>query len=920
MATLTAPSGRNYTWNKPGDPTKQDMDALVAYDSSVTKPAMGDLKLAEEELLDAASDQRKIDVATASARAGGGGFIASPSVDVGRSTAKGVVNALPLAAGLVAGSAVAVPVGAGILATGGALALSGALGGAAAQTTEEILHSKEGALGRIAWETGKGAVLGTALSPIVRYGPKAYTSARELFTSGTASRMDRAKAALFKPRVPHPGALEADAARDVVESTTGIRVPMGVGEAIGNPKISSELTDLAASAEISQEAMDAIKRGVVFTATRLRNAMSTSDDLAKETIAALQTGIGRISKPAEDAVKALSNELHPAIKKGFDEVLNEATTLIPGTAATPTSLGDRIKTSVKAAYDEFKGIDNANYVELRKLPEYSTVTVGSGNISKWASKLDSATVQAIKKEAPEEFSLLVDEFGRGIPSGASAAETTGGAIPSLLPEGTRTTVQAVGKMEGQQTLEAMRNFRTTIGDSIGDVSVLPGVSDKAKIDAYSALTKDITQAVEALPTGELKQSLQKANAFHAGNVERFVGRTTGSILKEAGAGGGAAPAGVADKLLGGDAPTFLNTLRETAGATHAGDVTTAAREFLFNYVGKSSRNAVTGELSVDSVVTKISGLAPEIQAEFFPGLSALQKIAKREAALKKLKTDSVLTTLEVDTDLLQQALQGDAKGVSDRLSAAVKASMKAQQTFKGTVLNALRDGKATELAEEVARDPARFVRSILDGGSFSPDQTRKAMDVIFRESPTVGAQLQFQMVDDVLSTYTSAKGINAQRLAHDLKPESATGKSGLLREHLESVLGTGTFSHMEAMVKSLATMDKTGTTISAQSPLLEVAAKGVGGLLGGVAGSSINAGTFGSANAAGWLYRLGPKLRYWVASSMLTSQELRQIAKTPISRITQENIRDITAATVRSISAVEGSDATDAHELVDLSR
>ena len=114
MAEITSPSGRVYQWNKPPPPTKDDIDALVAYDSSVggtpATPAQPSAPVADpgsaEQLQKAVNEAKNIGYARAVAAGGGGGFMTSPAIpeDVARETGLGVVTttarvAPPLRAG-----------------------------------------------------------------------------------------------------------------------------------------------------------------------------------------------------------------------------------------------------------------------------------------------------------------------------------------------------------------------------------------------------------------------------------------------------------------------------------------------------------------------------------------------------------------------------------------------------------------------------------------------------------------------------------------------------------------------------------------------------------------------------------------------------------------------------------------------------
>lgn len=820
-----------------------------------------------------------------------------------RGMKEGIQYAAPKLAGLTAG-----------LATGGlapgatatflnlvkAGATSGLVQGATEEAVSQIVGASKPSATALVGHTLAGGTIGAAGGAVARVAAPVVSAGAELF-SGAANPARRAVATLMRPFRSSASQIDAADARAVIQGATGIDVPVGVAEAIGNPGLAGKMTKgVADGAEFSIEDRDALKRAVAMAATRLRSTGVSADDLARDTIGLLENEMGAINAPAKQAVKDAAAELHPAIQKAYGEVQNQATAAVPGTAATPTAAGNDIRGHLSNAFNEVSDAENAAWSAAKAHPDYDQVTVLPIETKQWAEALKDNTLQV-----------------------APSPRGPGGPVASMYPEGTKAFVEAAADAAPNMSLEAMRRFRTKVGNSFGNDSIFPGISDYEKKSLYKAVSNDIEGAVQSLPTSQLKDALDTAAGFTRDKFSRFSGKPIESIVAEFGAEGGSGPAAIAARLEGKDGPILVNELKRAAGPTYAGQVDKTVRDYLYNQAAIAGRDPITGEISAAAIAKKIGNLAPELQAQYFPGLPRVTALAKRQAAIAGLKTkaDGIMSNLSIDDPQLMLDALGPkpAADVTAKITDAFAKSAKAEAEFSGSVLGYLKNGDDTGIAEAVAKNPLRFVRSMTDG-TFSPANTRKALDMIGKQSPTVLGQLQFHFVSELLETYVSAGGVNAGRIAHDLSAATPSTAAGGLRAQAEAVLGAGKVSHLDAVLKAFGELDRQGGQLTAASPVVDVAARGAGGIIGLTAGRALGIGAIGSANQFRGLVMLAPKLKYSFASYLLTTQELRKLAMTPISAVSRDQARQVVKGFTAFMVDKVSEHSPEAEELRDLDR
>jgi len=810
----------------------------------------------------------------------------------------------------------------------GAQALGGAAGGAATGGVEALPELARGEYGKAGETLGENILAGTALGPLIsevgvpvlaagaRQFVKPAIAAKEFLTGGG---FRGAATTFFRPRyAPRVGSLETSQIRDTIESSTGVRVPLGVAEAIGEPGLVEAIKNAPVGAEVTPQHMESLKRLIVLNATELggKNTGITSDELAKSAVEILRRRLGAVSKPYEDAIGTLSAQLKPSIDKGLSYVQNQANALIPGTASTPSFLGNIFRNVEQAGYNFFKQTDAKNFNGLRANPTYQQLKSKTSNIVEWANDIDAEAIQSLRT-TPEESSLIVDQFGRKVVSKPSTVTTQG--MPSTYPAETQKYVAAIGNMAPEQSIDAMRKYRTIIGDSIGNDSILPGISDRAKKQLYNAFTKDIEAAVDGVADKEFKTQFQNANKFHRENADNFLGKQVQSIIKNVGAEGGAGPASIARNLESADAPTFLNSIKRAARPEDATAIDSAAREYLFNQAAKSGLDPVTGEISVSKVVNYINGLAPEIQSQFFPNAKEIASLAKKQSALAGLDPSKVISNLTVDAKLLSDAVGRRDLAIMDTIADAIKKKAEMEKQLRGSILGALKKASSSDVTDIVSQNPKKFISGIVDE-TYTPEQSRAALDMIGRESPMLVEQLQFQYVDDLIRKYSESGVLNSQKLASELAGESIVGKASNTRNYADAILGTGKVSKLKAVLDNVARLEKLKTPVASNDPFVEAMIRTAGAVTGEVVGGMARVGPVGMANQAVQVSKLTPGVKYKIASYVLSTPQLRELAMKPIGRFSKDELNAVLRGTAAAIAATEGEDAPDIDELQNLER
>lgn len=793
---------------------------------------------------------------------------------------EGIQYAAPKLAGVAAGLAVPMSGPATLANLVRAGAMSGAAQGAAEEAVRQITGASPPSVTRLGTETAKGGAIGAAGGAVARAVAPVVSAGAELLAPGV-DRLKRAATSLFRPSGLPPAtargaqraadALSAEDARAVIRNATGEEVPIGVAEAIGRPDLAAKARWLAPGSEITTEDKDALKRVVLYTATQLRGHGVSAEDLGRGVVALLENEGVQMSQPARRAAQEAANELHPAIQNAYQEVQNAARAAVPGTAATHTSAGRDLRTAVQSGLGEVETAEDAAYAAARKVQDPNTIPVVPVAAKGWAAQTLSETPQA----------------------------PGGDAVYSLISPEARKYVSGISDAERHWTLQQLLNVRSEVGRAIGNQDLLPGIGQGQLKKLYGALSQDVeaslNPATGVMPDDKALKAWQAAWAQTRNKAERFQGTPIEKIVDEFGAEGGAGPAAIAARLESAEAPQVLQTLRTAAGPTFTHQVNRTARELLFNRAAEAGRSP-SGDISVAGIQRYIRGLAPEIQREFFPNLSAVEALARRETAIAGLtgKAKGILSNLSVeDPALLQQALgPTPSTGVMFRLQTAFKAEAQKQAAFRGSVVGKLKARDAEGVTEAVARSPETFVRQITDG-TFGIENAREALNIIRTTDSRLHDAVQFDFVDQLLGVYRSKTGINSGILLSDLQSGTSTTVRKEIGDLTETVLGPAKFQSLKNMLGAFGELERQGGLLTVDNPLVDVGARAAGGIIGGAVGPYLHAGPLSMAYQANWFVKHAGPIRYSLASYMLTTPELRRLAMTPISQVSREQARDL---------------------------
>jgi len=797
--------------------------------------------------------------------------------------------------GLAAGFAtpqLSIPATAGRLVQLGGAALnvgaSGAVQATAEEASKQILGAAEPSATKLGTEALKGFGTGAGFGAAGYVGGSLLGRGVAAVSEALNPAADKAKrvAATLFPSLRKPTtdaqqrALEA---RQTIQSITGEEVPIGVAEAIGKPGLARKFVEVGKEgSEFTADEQDSIKRIVAMAATELRGANPSANELGERAVNVLQDELGRVSAPTKAAVQAVADELHPALSKAMVQIQDDAQKLIPGTVASPTASGNAIRETVQKGLNDLTDEAQAAYSKAKLLADPNGVPVQIPSIKTQVAKIDFETPHTV-------------------PSGASSA---GRPVPTLVPAESRKFVADIKDAGDEWTLQQALRVRSEIGRAIGDSELLPGIGRGDLKGLYKGLTEDIEHALS--PSSGNFADDKALNAWRNAwkltkeTSEKYKYPLVENIVDEFGREGGTGPASIASKLTTPEAPSVLKAL-EVAAGPHAPQMHKAVGEYLFNQVGNAARDVRTGEISVGDLLSGINKLAPEVRARYFPNVDQVRKLANREAALVGLRTsvskggpDSLISNLQsTDSALLAEALGPTPSAeVTKKLQLALSEQAREQALYNGTILGRLKAGDADGLRESVLANPAKFARSIVSG-AFSPSNARKAIEILKVHDTDAFRSLQFHYVDQLLNKNVSeAFGISTPKIAKDLSEGGIASARTQESEMAETVLGRPRYEALKKVMAAFSELDKQGNMLTPNSPVVDLAARTVGGAIGST-GAIPGLGAGSAGYQANFIARNAAATKHWLASYLLQTQELRKLALTPISQVSRTQMQNL---------------------------
>jgi len=791
------------------------------------------------------------------------------------------------------------------------LAATGAFSGATSRTAERVtgeLTGEHKSLPETAKEIGIDAAIGGVAGPAI--GAVGSTlvgasnlpvirglipAAKEALTPGP-DYFGRIGASYFR-RSSTPAQEGLSAARSAIESVTGEKVPISIGEAIGNPAKAHELgiEDKA----LDTKAMEVVKRSVLFAAAKLNGIKVTASELADETVGLLTSELEKVSAPAKEAIAKVAADLHPAITTANDVAEQMAKNLVPGTGATAEATGKASQSIIRSAFKDISDEVKPLYKAVETHPDYPQVP---GLMDKPKEWMDDVIDSSLKT-------------------------SSGQPIPSSMSESLPPLVKMIHEAGPVQSLDTLRKLRTKVYDSIGNDSIYPGTSNFQKGKLGEALTEEINNAVDSLPTSDLKNKLKAANDLYSEKMDRFKGEPVEQFLRNFGEEGGPTAESLAAKLTKPGGHELFLALQKAAGP-RAAEIKKTVGDFLFHNAAESGRGIKTGAVSAGKILENIEGLSPELQKEFFPNLAYVRSLAQRESRIAGLQSATsgikssadplkVLNRLQIDDPaLLMDALGPNASAdLGAKIADAFKKSADLESQLNGSILGDLKAGDAAGLAEKIAKNPEHWMDGILNG-TFGVQQTQKMVDLVSKVDPPLLHKMQFRYVSQLLEKY-GGKNIDVSKLSRDLA--LGADRIGKERQLSRVFLDSKSADDLETVLKGLSTFDEARTHLDPNASLLMAAARATGEAVA-MTGAIPGTGTMGGGTLFSSTTRLLQKMRFAVASSILTTPELRSLARTPVSRITPDQWQSIFRATARAaIGTYVSKDSPEAETLNRLS-
>lgn len=874
--------GRAFDVEADSEPTEMDIqEFLVGQTPKATAPSLGETQAGLNFGLP--TQQGSLPV------------VPSSSVD-----AVGAAKALlPLAAGIVAPemAAARIPALAPAAAKSlggylGRLAGSGALSGGAMQGTQEAIGAAageptEGAAGRILGSMTLGAlsapILGPLTQKLLQTGIGAVTGGYSGLQQALAERSlaplikgakTGATLGFVRPLFHSTTDDRIASARNLIKAVTGEEPPMSVGEALGKRAFGGSYVDLekelgeSASGAISEETRNRISRSIMHTASQLFGTGATREQIADLTIAALNKEVTRLGKPAEEAVRQLTDDLISSIDDELSKIGGEALKSITPTAAmTARESGDYAKLLAESAQKAFRDQQDALFSAYRSQLGAGAVTPGLPNAKAAVSQLLNTGLRETSKEG------IVTPIARTIQDADARS-----AIDTILKAA-----------DTPQDIESLRRYISQFSDDItyGVLSKIPDANKKA---LRAALKQDLMEGLNSLPTSAAKDALIKANRFTTEAIDDILNPSINKAAQEANV-GGTAGEDLFRRLT--TRPTEYRKFVTALGGK-ADEFKQVLREGILTDVSKVGGPVVGMDqtVNVGKAFSELSKLPKEISDDLGFDLELLRKLALRQEAVKELAgkaakvkdlgVDKAFEWLNVSKD---EMLQFAGPNGPQRFADLVRVKGAQEMALRNAILADVAAGSSAA----IRKNPADFVRQIVEG-AYRPADTQKALQIVAADSPKTYHDIQVEFLKNLIDGSTVKGVVSGERIAQKIGAPvggKAPTSGGELLDTANAILGKSKVDSVRRVAEALGQTQKRllGKELSEQSTFLELA-------------TSRNvprdilyafASKLGATKSLGWVSSLlnsPAQMRYSLAASLLNEPQYLPLLSKPFSELT----------------------------------
>lgn len=758
----------------------------------------------------------------------------------------------------------------------GRAAITGARSGAAYGATKGALDVAAGdaSVGEAAIDTALSTVTGAVAGPIVE------TAVRGGQLAGTALLQGgrRAAADLFRPIRLSQEQLQAIRSRELVETATGQRIPLGIADVLNTKTIARQIA--GETGDLTPEALSVIEQAAIHSAANTANEARSIEEVSRKVFDILDAQKQGISKQAEEAALRFTRQAVAAVNKADEQIVGQARSVFSG--RSDAQLGNELKRVSDEAFDSAQSKWNEAYTAAREDPAYAQAKPKLGAVADKARELGIMFV----KQSDGSLSPM------GAPPGARSSI---GQARDLVPSEEQQIAKSIfvdargnpipltgaeDEAAGQVTLEQARQLATNISKTVKNANYLPGVDTRVKLDLLSEVKRAIDDAVDPFPT--LKEKLSGANKLYSENIDRFKGAFAKGVLSEVGTEGGATGEAILRKLQGADAETNLAQLESllgsgaTAGQDFSRQGLNLIREAVLSKAGRTGTD-VTGRIDVGKMAGVVDSLPKPVRDKLFPDFDRIQQLAIREAAKQTgaksaSSAKAFVDQLELDPAVVQKAFEGDTAALEKAAKEAIAAEVKAQQELSRLSLD--------ELSERTAFDLKKWVTN-----PRNQDRLANTMAQLERRNPELVQSTRNLFMQDLLEKSSPGGIFNPDafnKVINETALPTGPGAPGVPRgdytDALETLFGKDQAAKISDIGRTLKGIRRVqDLPKDERRGLFEYV---VFGYTGGPIASTSPATLM---SALGRVGSAASSIRYRIAANLLTDDNLRRAAMEPLS-------------------------------------
>lgn len=482
------------------------------------------------------------------------------------------------------------------------------------------------------------------------------------------------------------GEAELEAAKSVVnvERKTGERIELSVAEATGSPMMARTETFL-------ENVPGARSRFLRFKAKQEQQLAKVQKFLLGPGQLPEEAAVGRqavqalrgLTKAADEAVDQATKT---AIRGEQDRILRTFDALsIPERKLLSEEVGEAVRARAMELRAGFEALNEVNYALVKRAPGGTD---------------DIISIARLKQTIKE----LQEEFGR---------------VPA--PEAQR-FFEEYSKLPDKLKLHEVRNMRRMINDQMDRVSALPGPGNYVLGKMSSAITRGIDESVSALPNGELKRLLTKANDHYKKHHGDFRQQGIAELFRDPNTPGHIGPAEIVTRIVGGKGnPDLYSQMRKFLGPDSS-EWKMLKRSMLDDIYERSLVGGTSDQIDGKAFVNAIHAIDRNIAADLLgPRGAELFRAGNTLASLRAGKLSRA--------DL--EAALGPGASMPVTVSNAIRRNAERDRIYRNQIVKKFAAG---ELGAEAIR-PEEFVGRYLEQATVP--EMREVMSRLNASDPSI---------------------------------------------------------------------------------------------------------------------------------------------------------------------------------------